>query len=444
MTSLSYIHQESSQCLQSELDLFLVPPTSTQVEKSACISYQPVSSLSDTNVVEFFVAGTGEEYIDLSKTKLYVRARIRNANGSALTEEQSKLVAPVNNWLHSLFSQLDVFLNDRLVSTSNNLYAYRAYLETLLNHGEDAEKSQLTCSLFYRDKAGKMELTGDDNKGWKVRNKFTAASTAVDMIGTPFVDIFNQARYLVNNVNMKLRLLRHSPDFSLMVDATSTLNYQIVIEQATLYVHKVKVSPTSLLSHATIMQTTPVKYPINRVEMKSFSLSQGDMGASRDNIVLGQMPKRVVLGIVSGSAVNGNPKKNPFNFDNFNLNYLALHIDSEQIPATALTPDYGNSQYIREYQSIFDGLGLWKTDKGIPINREDYPNGYALYAFDLTPTQAGSGTSSCFNLLRQGNLKLEMKFKEPLAEVINVILHLTYENMLEIDGARNVVYDYST
>src|SRR5688572_5764270 len=115
-SALSYIHQDSSQCVQSELDLFLVPPTSAQVEKSACVSYQPVSSLSDTNVVEFFVAGTGEEYIDLSKTKLYVRAKITKPNGTLLSEEESKLVAPINNWLHSLFSQLDVFLNDRLVS----------------------------------------------------------------------------------------------------------------------------------------------------------------------------------------------------------------------------------------------------------------------------------------------------------------------------------------
>ena len=119
--ALSYIHQDSSQCIQSELDLFLVPPTSTQIEKSACIGYQPVSSLSDSNVVEYFVSSSGDEYLDLSKTKLHIKAKIKKADGGDLSEEESKNVAPVNNWLHSLFSQLDIFLNDRLVSTSNNV-----------------------------------------------------------------------------------------------------------------------------------------------------------------------------------------------------------------------------------------------------------------------------------------------------------------------------------
>lgn len=446
MTNLSYIHQDTSSCIQSELDLFLVPPTSTQVEKTACISYQPVSSLSDTNVVEFFVAGTGEEYIDLGKTKLYVKARIQKSNGSPLSADESRKIGPVNNWLHSIFSQLDVFLNDRLVSTSNNLYPYRAYLETLLNHGNDATESQLTCALFHKDTAGKMDtMDAKANIGWGKRTSMTAKSSSVDMIGTPFADIFNQNRYLVNNVNMKLRLIRHSPEFSLMGSGGTTEapeSYRIVIEQATLFIHKAKIATSSLLSHAAVMQSTSAKYPIRRVEMKSFSISKGDTVVSRDNIVLGQMPTRVVLGLVDSKALNGDLTANPFNFDNWKLNYLALHVDSDQIPSTALTPDYGNGNYIREYQTLFDALGLWKTDRGICISRNEYPEGFTLYAFDLTPTQASC--CGAFNLLRQGNLKLEMRFKEPLKETVSVVLHLTYENMLEVDGARNVVYDYST
>ena len=322
-----------------------------------------------------------------------------------------------------------------------------------MNYGSDAAESQLTCALYYKDKAEEMETADVANDGWNSRQEFSKLSKSIDMIGMPFGDIFNQNRYLINNVNMKLRLLRHNPEFCLMAKAAAAAegeqaqlqSYKIHIEQATLFVHKVKISPSSILSHAAIMQqNTPVKYPIRRVEMKTFSLSTGDMGANRDNIVLGQMPTRVVLGLVSGAAMNGNLTKNPFNFQNFNLNYLSLFIDSEQIPATPLTPDFTSNQYIREYQTLFDALDIWRGDRGIQISRKDYPNGYTLYAFDLTPTQSASGNSACFNLLRQGNLRLMMKFAAPLAETINVIMHLTYENMLEVDSMRNVVYDFST
>ena len=63
----------------------------------------------------------------------------------------------MNLFLHSLFSQVDVSLNERLISPSTNTYPYRAMLETLLNYGEDAKSSQLTMAMFYKDTPGKMD-----------------------------------------------------------------------------------------------------------------------------------------------------------------------------------------------------------------------------------------------------------------------------------------------
>ena len=78
-----------------------------------------------------------------------MKAKITKANGTAL--EPNEQVGPVNLFLHSLFSQVDVFLNERLISPSTNTYPYRAMPEALLNYGDDAKSSQLTMSLFYKD-----------------------------------------------------------------------------------------------------------------------------------------------------------------------------------------------------------------------------------------------------------------------------------------------------
>ena len=59
------------------------------------------------------VSGTGEEYLDLAKTQLLVKAKITKANGTALDAETK--VGPVNLFLHSLFSQVDVSLNERII-----------------------------------------------------------------------------------------------------------------------------------------------------------------------------------------------------------------------------------------------------------------------------------------------------------------------------------------
>jgi hypothetical protein len=46
--------------------------------------------------------------------------------------------------MHSLFSDVSVSLNEKLVSPPTSMYPYRAYIETLLSYGPAAKESQLT------------------------------------------------------------------------------------------------------------------------------------------------------------------------------------------------------------------------------------------------------------------------------------------------------------
>ena len=133
---MAFVHHESSECTKLELDLFTIPATQTSIHKGQWIEYHPLSNITDTGPIEFNVSGTGEEYLDLARTQLYVKAKITKANGTALDADTQ--VGPVNLFLHSLFSQVDVSLNERLISASTNTYPYRAMIESLLNYGEEA------------------------------------------------------------------------------------------------------------------------------------------------------------------------------------------------------------------------------------------------------------------------------------------------------------------
>jgi hypothetical protein len=97
-----------------------------------------------------------------------VRAKITRVNDDL---DAADTVGPVNNFLHSLFSQVDVSLNGTLITNSTNTYAYRAYIETLLSYGLEAKSSQLTSALFYKDEAGKMDKSNP------------LAANAVDKLG---------------------------------------------------------------------------------------------------------------------------------------------------------------------------------------------------------------------------------------------------------------------
>ena len=140
---MAFVHEQSCECTKSELDLFSVPPTQTSMESGNWIEYHPLTTVADGSLIEFEIGASGEDYIDFGNSMLYVQAKITQANANNLGAAAN--TAPVNLFLHSLFSQVQ--LNGTLITSSTNTYPYRAMLETLLSYGEDAKKTQLSADI---------------------------------------------------------------------------------------------------------------------------------------------------------------------------------------------------------------------------------------------------------------------------------------------------------
>ena len=198
--------------------------------------------------------------------------------------------------------------------------------------------------------------------------------------------------------------------------------------------------PSVFLAHAKTLERGTAKYPIRRVMCKSFAIPQHYLDVNHEKLFSGQLPTRVVIGLVSNRAFNGHTESNPFNFQHFNLSEIALYLDGQQQHAIRpIQPNYEHGQYIRTYDSLFVGTGKLSRDEGLFITREDYANGYALYAFDLS---ADLGEDDHFSLVRQGNVRMAMKFAAALNTTVSVIAYAEFENVIEVDWDRNVVFDF--
>lgn len=407
------------------------------------MEYNPISSIADGSHIEFVVGGSGQDYIDLANTQLYVKAQILRGNNAPI--DNTDHVAPVNLFLHSLFTEVELKLNDTLVSSTNNTYAYRAYLETLLSYGPAAKHSQLTSALYYKDTSQSME-EGNPldvhglNAGLKKRHSFIDQGRAVDLLGCIHSDLFFQDKYLPSDVGLRIRLVRSKDAFSLMSDVPADA-FKVKILDCKLFVRKVKLSPSVFLAHAKALENSNAKYPVRRVICKTFTVPRGNLDFTQENLFSGQLPTRLVIGCVDNDAFNGTYTKNPFNFKHYNLSQIKLYLDGQQQHhIKPLEPNYANQQYIGAYMSLFSGTGKQQKDEGNDIDRSDYPGGYAIYAFDLTPDLAEEGH---FNLAREGNVRVDIKFGNALAATINVIAYAEFENVIEIDRNRNILFDYT-
>jgi hypothetical protein len=164
------------------------------------------------------------------------------------------------------------------------------------------------------------------------------------------------------------------------------------------------------------------------------------LDCSQENLFSGQLPTRLVIGCVDNDAFNGSYAKNPFNFKHYNLTQLKVYLDGQQQSIRPLEPDFVHGQYINAYMTLFTGTEKQFVDEGNQIHRDDYAKGYTLYAYDLTPDL---GEDDHFNLIKEGNVRVDMKFGAVLPNTINVIVYAEFENIIEIDRSRNVIFDYS-
>ena len=85
-------------------DFFSKPIHQNQIINSYEVPFSPISTLSRDSPIEFRLMGSGDDYFNLAFSYLEVKVSVKNENKENF---YGKNAFPVNNLLHSLFSQVD-------------------------------------------------------------------------------------------------------------------------------------------------------------------------------------------------------------------------------------------------------------------------------------------------------------------------------------------------
>jgi hypothetical protein len=447
---MEFAHQLSSITPLSEYDIFGVPPTQTTVELDKCFEYRPISTLSSKAFIEFNLTSAIDEYIVMNETMLQFKMRviIEKPLGAKVAHDDWKSVSPVNNLLASLFKQVDLTIGDRTVTRSYQTYGYKCDIETKLGTKREAKKSFLTAQLWYEDDKEKLDGINQIRSNFITPAKESndadySVGRELDMIGRVNLDMFEQVRPLIGGCSVKLKFIPNDPAFYMMC-ASGVRIKDVEFTEAVLFVHKAKISRLVVEAHLKALAIANAKYPIRRGIVVPHVLNKGSLDILVDNVYTGQLPRRAFFGMVSHNAYNGSFNLNPYNYQHFNMNYLALYLDGNQYPEKAFQPDFENGNYIREYMSLFEATNQLGADSSIDISRSDYPKGNAIVGFNFAPDLAtGCCSSGHLSRVNHGTMRLHVRFAKPLTETINALLYLEFDNIIEINHERNPIFDFS-
>ena len=422
-----------AEVVNSTFDYFSPIPVQNARSDEFDVELYPLTAISDTGPLEFLFNGAPHLYINLAKSVLMLEVKITKA-GAALEAED--VVGPCNNILHTMWASSDLYLNGTRVSDHNGCYPYRAIIEDLLRFPADVQETQLRLQHFNKDTAGKLTdlRATSDNKGYLSRLAAFKTSATVQLLGRPHHDLFHQHRSILPRTPIKLVLTRAADPFALLAPSVDPMpQFKLQLVAAKLYLRAHVVTGGVIMTHEEELQTQNCKYPIGYVQMKTLTIPSG-LSSFSNEIYSGALPDRVVIMLIDQRDVAGSYQRNPFNFQHFGLNHLALNVNGDLVPRSAFQPNFAKSQIAREYQNLFDTMNSWLTGSTINISPEEFMGGYAIFPFNLNPDRLMSTIDG-----KTGNIRLDMKFAAAPTEAIHVILYAEYSTFLEIDQNRNII-----
>ena len=425
----SLIHPNSCPAAKSEFGLSSVPPTQASVLGSDVMEYRPLAAVSgDTPLIEFIIPAMPDRYTDLDDMFLYIKFKYEVTGATA-----SDSVCPVNNLLHSMFAKCDMTLQDRSVTSSSQHYAYKSYVEKLLGYGSEAKKT-------YSRTAGWMRDTAFDVPD-ATRKAAMPEKTTIELIDRLHLDLCSQDRVLLNGVQVKLSLQTNRPSFYFHASKKEISISKVTFEHVALFVKHVEVSEMQANAHRAALLKGPLLWPISRNEIRQFVLSKGEQNRSLDNVVQGQLPRRMFVMLVKNAAENGDITLNPFNFQHFKLNFLACYLNGDQYPAIPYQPDYEKGLCVREYFDLYRSLNQLTAKPNLDITLAEFKSGFTIYGINFA-ADSSDPVDGHFNPLRRGNLRIDLRFAEALTDVITVLVFTQFESLVSIDKDRNIYTDY--
>ena len=411
-----------------ELALFDLKDEHDFVEKIQFVDHRPTGPVQDNTPIDIYAAGNGADLIDLRRSLLHVQFKVVKDDGTNVGPDD--LVSLVNSPLQSMFSQTDVYLNQQLISANSGNHPFKSYLDILLNKTKGQKDGSLQAQGWFKDSSESMDAVSpyrDANPGLTYRYNLVANSKDAYLYGPLQTDVLQCKRWILNGVDLHLRLIPSKSEFVIMKEDTSESSgghFKISISDIYYRMCKIRLKPEVMLGLSKTISNTTAKYPYQRVRTQAFNISKGNYAFAEDNLFQFDNPKKLIVCFVRTDAYKGSRHLNPFNFIHANLGQIGIFVNDVCVPTSQpLKLNFISGDYLEAYQSLFN------DGRECDITRSDYAKGYTLIEFDL------SATSNTLN----ANLRLEATFSQPLTENITAIVCGYFTDVFEIDHARNII-----
>ena len=213
----------------SSLEIFDKVPVLETIISSYTQEVFPSTSLDESSI-EFEIETDRNLYLcmrdtnlslklQLFETRLFEAFKKEKAEHKAKSEEDSDeepqtYLTYVNNLLHSLFSNCEVYSNNTLVYYANGLYPHKAQISNEFNSSAVSNKGILACHGYsfgeYPEAFHMYPFTDRANA--------LGSGITFSLYGRLAIDLFTCEKLLLSKTKVRIKLIRARPNFYMLSD----------------------------------------------------------------------------------------------------------------------------------------------------------------------------------------------------------------------------------
>ena len=204
------------------LNLFDVPSTDYSLVESRYVPINPFTT--GIHPIDFQI-DPQDDFIDTSNSYFEAELQLKLDNAGNIANDT--LVTICNNFIHSLFKQINVRLNGTLISPQTDTYHHKAFIDTVIHNDRDDGETILKPEGWFngltcRDASGtaltaeQLGVTHDDHQAlsedeqnWVKSIKPLTGGKKVVFRFKPYLEVFHRSKPLVSGVQLQPRRQPH-------------------------------------------------------------------------------------------------------------------------------------------------------------------------------------------------------------------------------------------
>ena len=324
-------------------------------------------------------------------------------------EEEVARVTYVNNIMHSIFSNVEVYVNNQQIYNSNELYAHKSYVSNNFKGAIIEHKGVLHCEGYDYEQDPEVFANPLPDPFFTRRMKLLSRPDGFMLYGKLGFDFFSTSELLYPNMKISLRLIRAIPNFYMI---SENPNVSLGIVDCSLYTRRIALEDDYHKKRMDMLAFAPVEYNYLETLAKTFIIPARQNQFIQKNIFNNAPIRRVAIAMNTNSAFTGYFTENPFWYQQFDVRQIRILRGGQPIV------DFDTADNCRPYVTTMKAMNFQDDIPSIPI--DDFKDQYVL-VFDLTSMQ--DATENCHYPELVGEpLRLELNFTNPLENVTELIV----------------------